>query len=76
LNIGARHRENNKEKVVRYINGMRYAIQDEINMMIVKIVEDSYQVALKVEGKFSSKQYQGNIGKVPSQGRGTIREKL
>jgi hypothetical protein len=33
MNIRAGHRENDEEKVVRYINGLRYEIQDEINMM-------------------------------------------
>jgi hypothetical protein len=62
LNIGVGHKENDEEKVFKYINGMRYAIQDEINMITMRIVEDSYQVALKVEGNFSNKQSQGNIG--------------
>jgi hypothetical protein len=49
LNIRVGHRENDEEKVVRYINGLRYAIQDEINMMTMRTVEDDDQVALKAE---------------------------
>jgi hypothetical protein len=45
LNIRAGHRESDEEKVSRYINGMRYEIQDEINMMMMRTVEDAYQVA-------------------------------
>ena len=46
-NIRAGHREKDDEKVSRYINGPRYEIQDEINMMTVNIVEDVYHIALK-----------------------------
>jgi hypothetical protein len=38
-----------------YINGMRYEIQDEISMMSIRTVEDSYQFALRVEEKLSRK---------------------
>jgi hypothetical protein len=38
LNIRSRKRERDKEKVVRYINGLRYEIQDEISMVTVKMV--------------------------------------
>jgi uncharacterized FlaG/YvyC family protein len=41
-----------------YINGLRYEIQDEINMMLVRIVEDAYQFALKEEEKLARKQNQ------------------
>jgi hypothetical protein len=43
------------EKVSRYINGLRYEIQDEINMMTVRTVEDAYQIALKAEEKLARK---------------------
>jgi hypothetical protein len=33
LNIETGQKEKDDEKVVRYINGLRYDIQDEINMM-------------------------------------------
>jgi hypothetical protein len=47
LNIREGHRENDEEKVSRYINCLRYEIQDEINIMKMKKVEDTYHVALK-----------------------------
>jgi hypothetical protein len=56
LNIREGHRESDEEKVVRYINGLRYEIQDEINMMMMRIVEYSYQVSLKVEEKLERKK--------------------
>jgi hypothetical protein len=63
LNIRAGHRENDEEKVVRYINGLRYEIQDDIIMMTMRTVEDYYQVALKAEEKLERKQSQRNRGK-------------
>jgi hypothetical protein len=35
LNIREGHQENNDEKVARYINGLRYDIQDEMRMVTV-----------------------------------------
>jgi hypothetical protein len=58
LNIRAGHRESDEEKVSRYINGLRYEIQDEINMVTMRIVEDAYQVALKEEEKLARKKIQ------------------
>jgi hypothetical protein len=55
LNIRAGHRERDEEKVARYINGLRYDIQDEINMATVITVEDAYQIALKAEEKLARK---------------------
>jgi len=58
LNIRARQREKYDEKVARYINGLRYEIHDEINMMTVRIVEDAYQIALKAKEKLAKNQSQ------------------
>jgi hypothetical protein len=35
LNIRAGHRESDDEKVVRYLNGLRYDIQDELSMVTI-----------------------------------------
>jgi hypothetical protein len=56
LNIRAGHRESNDEKVARYMNGLRYEIQDEMSMETIRTVEDAYQMALKAEEKLSRKQ--------------------
>jgi uncharacterized protein YjbK len=53
LNIRTGHQKSNDEKVSRYMNGLRYDIQDEMSMMIIRNVEDSYQMALKAEEKLS-----------------------
>jgi hypothetical protein len=42
LNIREGHRENDEEKVVSYINGLRYEIQDEISLVTMWTVEDVY----------------------------------
>jgi uncharacterized protein YjbK len=55
LNIKTGQRERDEEKVTRYINGLRYEIQDKINMMSVRTMEDAYQFTLKVEEKLARK---------------------
>ena len=52
------HRESDDEKVARYLNGLRYDIQDEISMLMNRMVEDAYQLALKDEEKLRRKQGQ------------------
>jgi uncharacterized protein YjbK len=53
LNIIAGHWESDDEKVSRYLNGLRYDIQDELSMTTIRMVEDAYQMALKTEEKLS-----------------------
>jgi hypothetical protein len=76
LNIRAGQKENEDEKTTRYINGMRYEIQEDINMMSVSKVEDAYQEALKVEEKLARRQSQRSRGRSSSRGKGTNREKF
>jgi hypothetical protein len=68
INIKAGHQERDDEKVVRYMNGLWYDIQDEMTMMSIQNVEDSYHMALKAEEKLSQKQ--GQQGRGRSQARG------
>jgi hypothetical protein len=70
LNIKACHRESDDEKVARYLNGLRYDIQDELSMVTIRTVEDAYQMALKAEEKLSRKQ--GQRGRGRSQPRGKV----
>jgi hypothetical protein len=53
LNIGVGHWESDDEKVSRYMNGVRYDIQDEMSMVTIRMVEDAYQMALKAKEKLS-----------------------
>ena len=70
LSIRSGHIEGGLERVARYINGLRYDIQDELNLLNLKTVEDAYQVSLKVEEKLLRKQNQGNRGNKMVRGRG------
>jgi hypothetical protein len=58
LNIRVGHRESDDEKVSRYMNGLRYDIQDEMSMTTIRMMEDPYQMVLKVEEKLSRKTAQ------------------
>lgn len=49
VNIRAGHTGDNSEKVARYMNGLKYDIQDEMNLFSPKSIEEAYQCALKVE---------------------------
>jgi hypothetical protein len=53
LNIKVGHRESDDEKSSRYLNGLRYDIQDEMSMVTIRMVEYAYQMALKAEEKMS-----------------------
>jgi hypothetical protein len=75
LNIRARQRERDEEKVSRYINGLRYDIHDEISMVTVRIVEDAYQMALEAEEKLARKQSQQNRGRSLNRGKGVSQDK-
>jgi hypothetical protein len=44
LNIRKGHRESDDEKVARYMNGLRYDIQDEMSMVTIRMVEYAYQM--------------------------------
>jgi hypothetical protein len=70
----AGQKENDDEKTTRYINGLRYEIQEEINMIYVSKVEDAYQATLKAEEKLAWRQRQRSKGGNSSRGKGTARE--
>jgi hypothetical protein len=63
VNIRTEQRERDEERVARYINGLRYVIQDELIMMSVRTVEDAYQFTLKAGKKLARKQNQQGRGK-------------
>jgi hypothetical protein len=75
LNIWASHRESDDEKVARYMNGLRYDIQDEMSMVTIRMVEDSYQMALKAEEKLSQKQGQRGRGRSQPNGKSVAQDK-
>jgi hypothetical protein len=75
LNIRTGKRERDEEKLGRYINGLRYEIQDEINMETAGTVEDAYQIALKAKEKLDMKQSQQNKGRGLNRGKGVSQDK-
>ena len=58
VNITSRHIEDTPERVVRYVNGLRSDIQDELSLLSLRSIEEAYQVALKAEEKLMRKQSQ------------------
>jgi hypothetical protein len=70
VNIRASHIEDTPERVARYINGLRFEIQDELSLLSPKSVEDAYQFTLKAEEKLARKQNQKNRGRSPARGKG------
>jgi hypothetical protein len=75
LNIRAGHRESDDEKVARYLNGLRYDIQDELSMLTIRTVEDAYQMALKAEEKLNRKQGQRGRGRSQPRGKTVVQER-
>jgi hypothetical protein len=69
LNIKAGHRKSDDEKFARYMNGLRYDIQDEMSMTTIRMVEDAYQMVLKVEEKLSRKPAQRGRGRSQPKGK-------
>jgi hypothetical protein len=61
--------------VARYLNGLRYDIQDELSMVTIRKVEDAYQMALKAEEKLSQKQGQRGRGRSQSRDKAIAQEK-
>jgi hypothetical protein len=76
INIRAGHRESDDEKVARYMNGLRYDIQDEMSMMTIRNVEDAYQIALKAEEKLARKQSQRGRGRSQSRGKEIAQDRV
>jgi hypothetical protein len=75
LNIRAGHCESNDEKLARYMNGLRYEIQDEMSMATIQTVEDAYQMALKAEEKLSRKQIKRGRGRSQPRGKSVAQER-
>jgi hypothetical protein len=68
VNIRAGYVEDTAEKIAMYMNGLRMDIQDEINMLTPRTMEESYHLALKAEDKIARKK--SNRGKGFAKGRG------
>jgi hypothetical protein len=75
LNIRVGDRESDDEKVARYLNGLRYDIQDELSMTTIRTIEDAYQMALKAEEKMICKKGQRGRGRSQPRGKAVAQEK-
>lgn len=51
LSMRIEHQENNEQMAARYMNGLKFSIQDELSMRCVNSMEEAYQLALKAEEK-------------------------
>ena len=58
VNIRSGYMEDTPKKVARYINGLRFDIQDELGFLSLRSVEEAYHVALKAEDKLMRKKSQ------------------
>ena len=47
--------EDQQELVVGYINGLKYAIQDEISLLIPDVVDECFELAIRDEEKLKRK---------------------
>ena len=55
LSIHLDHQEIDEQLAARYVNYLKFYIQDELSMHRVRNAEEEYQLALKVEEKKKSK---------------------
>ena len=55
LNIRVGCAEENKEKVVCYLSGLRLSIQEDLSLVRMTSIEEAYQFSLQVEKKLNKK---------------------
>ena len=58
VNIKSKHMEDTPERVVGYVDRLRFDIQYYLGLLSLRYVEKAYQVALKAEEKLMRKQSQ------------------
>ena len=51
VNIRSSHIEDTPERVARYVNILRFDIQDELSFLSYRYVEEAYRIALKDQEK-------------------------
>ena len=77
VNLRVGHVEDTPEKTTKYINGLRLDIQDEINILSPRTIEEACQCALKVEEKITRKQKSSRgCGFAKGKGQSTRRGKF
>ena len=63
LTLRAQVLENEKQKLARYLNGLKYSIKDEVVLFNPKSVHQCYQMTLKIEEKIKRKNDSHGRGK-------------
>lgn len=63
LSIREGHIEDDVEKVERYINGLRYNLQDELSLTNPRMMEECYKLAIKAEDKLRRWQEKQSRGR-------------
>jgi hypothetical protein len=76
INIRVGHHESDDENVTRYMNGLRYDIQDEMIMVTMRNVEEAYQVSLKAQEKLARKKGQRGRGRSQIRGKSFAQDKV
>ena len=72
FNIRAGRAEANREKVARYLSGLRPSIQEELSLVRMTSIEEAYQFSLRVKEKLN-KKYEGRQRGCGQGGRGGSR---
>jgi hypothetical protein len=62
LSIHVDHQETDEKLAARYVNCLKYSIQDELSMHKVHNMEEAYQLSLKAEEKINQQFSQRNRG--------------
>ena len=67
INLRVGYIEDTTKKVARYLNGLKFDIQDELSLVSPTSVDESYQYALKAEERIQRRY--SNRGKYGARGR-------
>lgn len=70
LSLRCKNQESESRKVERYINGLKYNLQDEISIMAPETFSKCFQMALRAEEKLKRKSEQQNRGRGSKNFRG------
>ena len=68
INLRVGYVEDKAEKVAKYLNGLRYDIQDELSMVNPTRIDEAYKYALRVEERLQRKQSTRGIFGAQSRG--------
>jgi len=63
MTLKAKMPENEKQKLARYLNGLKFSIKDELNLFNSETVHKCFQMALRIEDKQRRKGDFGNSSK-------------